>query len=114
MNDRVPVPTRTPEFVVTTEVRTVATDSFGSVTLHAMNVRRFREISGTLDEKHPEEFGHRLLCEMAVGPNGERFTIEGIDAFPISVIADIRTLVDACVLMCGHKPGEAKKDSRTR
>lgn len=114
MNDRVLVAASAPAFVVPTQTRKVKTESFGEVTLHAMNVRRFREVSETLDEKHPEEFGHRLLCEMAVGPNGERFTMADIDAFPISVIADIRTLVDACVLMCGHKPGEAKKDSRTR
>jgi hypothetical protein len=114
MNDRVLVPARAPAFVVQTQTRTVQTESFGEVTLHAMNVRRFREVSASLDEKHPEEFGHRLLCEMAVGPNGERFTPADIDAFPISVIGDIRKLVDQCVLMCGHKPADAKKDSRTR
>lgn len=114
MNDRVPVPAHPPEFVVTSKARTVETEAFGLVTLHAMSVRRFREISTTLDEKHPEDFGHRLLCEMAVGPHGERFTMAGIDAFPIHVIADIRALVDTAVLMCGHKPADAKKGSPTR
>lgn len=110
MNDRLPAPTaREKIFVVQPKETVVPTDAFGAVTLRAMNVKRFRELSAKLDSEAPEDFGYQLLCEMARGPNGERFTLSAIAGLPAHVMPDLRALVDQAVLLCGHRPADAKK-----
>jgi hypothetical protein len=110
MNDRLPATQREKLFVVQPKETVVETESFGAVTLRAMNVRRFRELSQKLTDERPEDFGYDILCEMARGPNGERFTPSAIAGLPAHVLPDLRKLVDAAVLLCGHKPADAKKD----
>lgn len=109
MNDRLPAPVREKVFVVAPKETVIETDSFGAVTLRAMNVRRFRELSAKLNEDSPEEFGYELLAEMARGAGGERFTVSSIVGLPAHVLPDLRTLVDAALLLCGHRPADAKK-----
>ncbi|MBB5469372.1 hypothetical protein HDG32_005519 [Paraburkholderia sp. CI2] len=109
MNDRLVSPTREKIFVVQPKETVIESDSFGAVTLRAMNVKRFREISTHLNNEHPEDFGYELLCEMARGPNGERFTVAAIAGLPAHALPDLRALVDQAVLLCGHRPADAKK-----
>jgi len=109
MNDRLSTPAREKIFVVQPKETVVESESFGKVTLRAMNVKRFREISATLDKREPEDFGYELLCEMAHGPNGERFTLGAIAGLPAHALPDLRALVDQAVLLCGHRPADAKK-----
>jgi hypothetical protein len=116
MNDRVPsdrAPStgapREPIFVVVPKESTVQTDSFGAVTLRAVNVRRWRELTAGIDQKDPEKFGYELVCEMAHGPNGERFTMPAIHGLPAHALPDLHALVDAAVLLCGYRPDDAKK-----
>jgi hypothetical protein len=111
MNDRVPAANapRDPIFVVPPRESTVTSDSFGAVTLRAVNVRRWRELTAGIDQKDPEKFGYELVCEMAHGPKGERFTMSAIHGLPAHALPDLHALVDAAVMLCGYRPNDAKK-----
>jgi hypothetical protein len=114
MNDRALSPLHQKLFSVKPNQTTVETESFGMVTLTAPNVKRFRELTATIETENPERFGYELLSEMATGANGERFTADLITSLPVHVMVDIKTLLDAATLLTGHTPHEVKKDSRTR
>jgi hypothetical protein len=111
MNDRLPAASseRAKVFVVAPQQSVIETASFGKVTLRAMNVKRFRELTAKISEGGPEEFGFELLCEMAHGEAGERFTMSAIAGLPAHALGDLRKLVDAAAVLCGHQPHDAKK-----
>ena len=109
MNDRLATSAREKIFVVPPKETVVESESFGRVTLRAMNVKRFREISASLSVERAEDFGYELLCEMVRGPGGERFTMAAIAGLPAHALPDLRALVDQAVLLCGHRPADAKK-----
>ncbi|WP_322092817.1 hypothetical protein [Paraburkholderia bannensis] len=111
MNDRVPAvgAPHEPIFVVKPKETVVPSDSFGKVVLRTVNVRRWRELTASIDQKDPEKFGYELVCEMARGPNGERFTMSAIQGLPAHALPDLHALVDAAVLLCGYRPHDAKK-----
>ncbi len=116
MNDRVPAAnaprepiSREPIFVVKPKESVIRSDSFGEVTLRAVNVRRWRELTASIDQNDPEKFGYELVCEMAHGPNGERFTLSAIHGLPSHALPDLHALVDAAVLLSGYRPRDAKK-----
>lgn len=99
-----------PVFVVQWKEKLVPTEHFGEVTLRAMAVEQFRLFSERVESGGPLNFGFELLCEMAHGANGERFTMASIKALPAFVMGDLKVLMDEASILCGNRGHDVKKN----
>lgn len=99
-----------PQFDLTFQSEQVQTKYLGVVTIHDIGTEGVERIvldaGGDTDTRLMQ---HRLLCASAVGPNGERFTMEQMAHWPARAFADRVKLIRAAARINGMAGDEVEK-----
>ncbi|MBC8638267.1 hypothetical protein IAG25_15705 [Caballeronia sp. EK] len=97
-----------PSFDLTKRQEIVETRAFGKVTVNDVGADAFERIA--VDAKNDSDLMLRmLLVAAAVGPNGERFTVESLSAFPARCFGDRAKLLHAAARVNGLSGDEVEK-----
>ena len=103
-------PVRT--FDLTLSSETVETECFGVVTgsdIGADGIERIATHLREAGQTDDREMARRLLCESATGPNGERFTLEGLAQMPARAFRDRIRLLTAAMRVNGLSQVDVEK-----
>jgi hypothetical protein len=99
-----------PQFDLTFQSEQVETKYLGVVTINDIGTEGIEaivlEAGGNSDTRVMQ---HRLLCASAVGPNGERFTMEQMAHWPARAFADRVKLIKAAARINGMAGDEVEK-----
>lgn len=99
-----------PQFDLTFQSEQVQTKYLGVVTIHDIGTEGVERIvldaGGDTDTRLMQ---HRLLCASAVGPNGERFTMEQMTHWPARAFADRVKLLRGAARINGMAGDEVEK-----
>ena len=99
-------------FDLTPSHETVETDCFGTVTISDIGADGIERIASHMrdaGQADDREMARRLLCESATGPNGERFTPEGLAHMPARAFRDRIKLLTAAMRVNGLSQVDVEK-----
>ncbi|TCK37973.1 hypothetical protein B0G84_3273 [Paraburkholderia sp. BL8N3] len=97
-----------PAFDLERRHEVIATKAFGAVTINDVGADAFERIA-VASKGETEAMMRSLLCAAAVGPNGERFTLDLLANFPARAFADRITLMRAAARVNGIAGDDVEK-----
>jgi hypothetical protein len=97
-----------PSFDLTKHSEVIETKAFGKVTINDVGVDAFERIA--IEAKGDSNLMMRLLlCAAAVGPKGERFTLDALSALPARCFSDRIALLRAAARVNGVGVDDVEK-----